>query len=269
MSGILRTPGSPVGAGFPGDTRVTSRPWPPRPAAAILSAGNSPMTRPSVLVVDDDEGVRTIVCGRLAGEGYDSLQAADGESALALALERRPDLLIVDVAMPGMGGHELVRRLRQRSSVPVIFLSGRVEDADRIVGLKLGADDYVGKPFSPSELMARVEAVLRRTRGPASGGTPLRLGELELDPERREVRVKGRYVPLAPREFDLLAMLADKKGRVVTRDELVERFWGVEDGAEVSTRTVDQHVARLRRKLTTERRRVLTVKNSGYRLLWD
>jgi DNA-binding response OmpR family regulator len=228
------------------------------------------MPKPKVLVVDDDAAVRSLVCARLVREGYAVLEAADGEAALELARTGRPDLVISDVVMPGLGGHELVRRLRALSSVPVIFLTGRVEDVEAVVGLTLGADDYVTKPFSPPELMARVGAVLRRTaRPPEDGARPLRLGGLEVDRERREVRVRGRHAPLAPREFDLLLMLADKKGRPVSREDVVARFWGLDDGVEVSTRTVDQHVARLRRKLRSERGRVVTVKKAGYSLRWD
>lgn len=228
------------------------------------------MPKTKVLVVDDDSGIRQLVCGRLERDGYAALEAPDAETALALAREHRPGLVIADVVMPGLGGHELVRRLRRLSAVPVIFLSGRVEDVDRVVGLKLGADDYVPKPFSLPELMARVEAVLRRAGRPAGddGGRALRLGDLEVDADRREARVKGRFAPLAPREFDLLLMLAEGRGKVVTRESIVERFWGLDDGSEVSTRTVDQHVARLRRKLLSERGRIVTVKKAGYRLRW-
>lgn len=227
-----------------------------------------PLTK--VLVVDDDAAVRGLVCARLVREGYAVLEAADGDTALAVAHEKNPDLVITDIVMPGLGGREFVRRLRARSSVPVIFLTGRVEDVEKVVGLALGADDYVTKPFSPPELMARVGALLRRASRPADDGAgPLRLGELEVDRERREVRVRGRHAPLAPRELDLLLMLAERKGRPVSREDIVARFWGLDDGAEVSTRTVDQHVARLRRKLRSERGRVVTVKKAGYSLRWD
>lgn len=229
-----------------------------------------PAPKTKVLVVDDDAAVRSLVCARLAREGYAVLEAADGEAALGLAAEQDPDLVITDIVMPGLGGREFVRRLRARSSVPVIFLTGRVDDVEKVVGLALGADDYVTKPFSPPELMARVGALLRRAaRPPEDDARPLRLGELEVDRERREVRVRGRHTPLAPREMDLLLMLLDKKGRPVSREDVVARFWGLDDGAEVSTRTVDQHVARLRRKLRSERGRVVTVKKAGYSLRWD
>ena len=225
--------------------------------------------RANVLIVDDDPDIIDLVRASLRAQGYAVVSAREGESALALARKLKPDIALLDIGLPGMDGLELLRQLRQVSSVPIIFLTSQSGEIERVVGLKLGADDYVVKPFSLKELAARVEAVLRRRAPRASdGGTPkaVVVGGIEADFDRHEVRVKGRAVELAPKEFELLKILIEAQGKVLSRDLLRERIWGHTKDMDISTRTVDQHIARLRRKLKTAGRRIVTVPRFGYRV---
>jgi DNA-binding response OmpR family regulator len=180
--------------------------------------------------------------------------------------EHRPDLVVLDIMLPKLDGWEVCRRLRQDGeNVPIIMLTARGEDVDRIVGLELGADDYMVKPFNPRELVARVKAVLRRSESPVSVRKVLRLGKLQIDRDRREVRTAGQEIPLRTKEFDLLLALAERPGFVFSRDQLLERVWGYSFGG--GTRTVDVHVARLRDKLKDSGARIETVWNVGYKLV--
>ena len=207
--------------------------------------------RRRLLVVEDDPTLRQALTFNLTREGYEVTSAADGESALEAARSDRLDLILLDVMLPGMSGMEVLRVLRRESvTTPVIILSAKGDEIDRVVGLKVGADDYVAKPFSRPELLARVEAVLRRQR--REGPTPERRDELEfggvrIDVARREVRVDGEPIHVTTKEFDLLAHMAASPGRIFTRDQLLARIWGYDylgDG-----RTVDVHVSWLRGKL--------------------
>jgi DNA-binding response OmpR family regulator len=223
--------------------------------------------RPRVLVVDDDP--KTVASVRLYLEhaGFEVAAAADGRAALARARAApAPDLIVLDLMLPGLDGLEVCRRLREESPVPIIMLTARSTEEDRLQGLELGADDYVVKPFSPRELAARVRTVLRRV--PGSGeGPPLVVGSLTVDPARREVTVAGRSVALTPREFRLLEVMARAPGRAFTRAELVERAFGAD--SEALDRTVDVHVVNLRRKLEPDPAnptRIETVFGVGYRL---
>jgi two-component system, OmpR family, alkaline phosphatase synthesis response regulator PhoP len=208
--------------------------------------------RRKILVVEDDRTLRQALTFNLSREGYEPLSAADGENALATARAQRLDLILLDVMLPGMSGVEVLRTLRREGvDTPVIILSAKGEEIDRVVGLKVGADDYVAKPFSRPELLARIEAVLRRHRRDAGDeevrAETLQVGPIEIDRDRRELRIGGRSVHVTTKEFDLLAYLAGHPGRIFTRDQLLTRIWGydyVGDG-----RTVDVHVSWLRSKL--------------------
>jgi DNA-binding response OmpR family regulator len=222
----------------------------------------------TVLVVDDEPIVREVVVRYLAREGHQTLEAADGHSARGAIERAEPDLVVLDVMLPGSDGLELCRWIRSRSELPVIMLTARGEEADRIVGLELGADDYVTKPFSPRELAARVRSVLRRST--PAGGTAERLtfGDVELERATREVRRDGREVRLTAKEFDLLWFLAAHPRHVFSRDQLMASVWGYT--AAVDSGTVTVHVRRLREKIErdpSEPRHLETVWGVGYRLV--
>jgi DNA-binding response OmpR family regulator len=215
-----------------------------------------------VLVVDDDARVRTVVAWQLEAEGYAVGEAADGQTALEAILADPPDLVILDLSLPGLNGLEVLRRVRERAGLPVIVLSGRSGEGDRILGLDLGADDYLVKPFSPGELAARVRSVLRRT-GQAVPAPVVDPSGLRLDPASREVAVDGVGVALTAREFDLLAFLHAHPRQVFSRAQLLEQVWASSPGWQ-SEATVTEHVHRLRHKLG--KRFVETVRGVGYRL---
>jgi DNA-binding response OmpR family regulator len=221
----------------------------------------------TVLVVDDEPIVREVVVRYLEREGYATLEADDGNDARSLLERESPDLVVLDVMLPGADGLELCRWIRSRSQVPVIMLTARGEEADRIVGLELGADDYVTKPFSPRELAARVRTVLRRARAGEPVFERLAFGDVELDAATRDVRKGGVEVRLTAKEFDLLWFLASHPRRVFGRDQLMSRVWGYE--AALDTGTVTVHVRRLREKVEddpSEPRHLQTVWGVGYRL---
>jgi len=218
----------------------------------------------TLLVVDDAAAIRTVVRDFFEAQGYTVLEAADGNEALALAREAAPDLVLLDVMMPGPDGFEVVRRLRGEGATPVILLTARAAETDKVVGLELGADDYVTKPFSLHELHARVRAVLRRARQRPDADEVLRLGALAVDRARRRVTVDGAAVELTPSEFTILETLLDAPGRVFSRGQLLSEL-GHEDGSE---RTVDVHVRNLRAKVEADDadpRYVQTVFGVGYR----
>src|SRR6187401_1425475 len=198
----------------------------------------------TVLVVDDEPTIREIVVGYLDREGYKTLEAGDGHRARELVETRRPDLVVLDVMLPGTDGLELCRWIRSRSDLPVILLTARGEEADRIVGLELGADDYVTKPFSPRELAARVRALLRRASTQPDQRGALSFGAVVLDGDAREVTRAGGEVALTAREFDLLWFLASHPRRVFSRDQLMTSVWGYEPALDSGTVTV--HIRRLR-----------------------
>jgi two-component system, OmpR family, phosphate regulon response regulator PhoB len=201
----------------------------------------------TVLVVDDEPIVREVVVRYLAREGHRTLEAGDGNAARALIERSRPDLVVLDVMLPGSDGLELCRWIRSKSELPVIMLTARGEEADRIVGLELGADDYVAKPFSPRELAARVRSVLRRSTPAAPAMDAISFGDVELERETREARKAGALVRLTAKEFDLLWFLASHPRRVFSRDQLMASVWGYT--AAFDTGTVTVHVRRLREKI--------------------
>jgi DNA-binding response OmpR family regulator len=218
----------------------------------------------SVLLVEDEESLASLVQAYLVQEGFTVSSVASGEAALA-RIEREPiRLVVLDLNLPDMDGLDVCRRIRARSTVPVVMLTARDEEADRLAGLGAGADDYIGKPFSPKELVARMKAVLRRSE-PAAGGEPmLTLGDVAVDRVGREVTVDGATVELRPKEFDLLAYLIQNRGAVFSRDALLERVWGYDYAG--GTRTVDVHVAQLRRKLARPDL-IRTVRGAGYKAI--
>jgi DNA-binding response OmpR family regulator len=226
---------------------------------------------PRVLVVDDEAAIRDIVRRYLTAEGFEVAEAADGREALDRLRALQPDLVVLDVLMPGLDGLEVLRRLRASSDVYVIMLTAKAEEVDKLVGLAVGADDYLTKPFSPRELVARVRAVLRRGRdAPASppAGDAECFDGLTIDTGRREVRVDGVVAELTALEFDLLAALAASPGRVYTRRQLLDRVWGWDHVGD--ERVVDVHVRNLRRALgddATDPSFVGTVRGVGYRLV--
>jgi two-component system alkaline phosphatase synthesis response regulator PhoP len=229
------------------------------------------MAYQTILVVDDEPQIIEVVQDYLKQAGYRVLAARDGQTALTLARHERPDLVVLDLMLPGgMDGLEVCRRLRRDpvlADVPIIMLTARIAETDRLIGLELGADDYVTKPFSPREVVARVRAVLRRARGQAESSGIVRVGELAVDLANRSVNVAGEPVSLTPTEFDLLAVLARNPGRPFTRAQLLDLVYDV---AYVGyDRAIDSHVKNLRRKIEPDPREpcyVLTVYGVGYKL---
>src|SRR3954447_2523010 len=237
----------------------------------VLSAHNG-HSRGSVLVVDDEPTIAEVVCRYLENAGYDARVAGDGAQALALAGEHRPDLVVLDLMLPRVDGLEVMRRLRQGAErdgarrLAIILLTAKGEESDRVIGLRLGADDYVVKPFSPRELIARVDAVLRRVDPSPEPAAPIEAGELVIEPGARRVLRAGEEVTLAQREFDLLLFLARHPGTVFSREELMEAVWHYSFYTDTSTVTV--HVRRLRAKTEArpeEPALLQTVWGVGYR----
>jgi len=219
----------------------------------------------TVLVVDDEPNIVELVRLYLEQDGFAVLAAADGQEALELHRRHDPDLVILDLMLPRLDGFEVCRQIRRTADTPIVMLTARSDDVDAIVGLELGADDYVTKPFNPRALVARVKAVLRRTEASARGARPIEVGNLRVDLRRRTAAVGGRPLELRAREFDLLAAFAREPGVVLTRDLLLEDVWGTDFPGE--TRTVDVHVAELRKKLGDDGPWIETVRGVGYRLV--
>jgi DNA-binding response OmpR family regulator len=221
----------------------------------------------TILIVEDEHELAALIRRQLEGEGHQALVAHDGPTALMLAAQAQPDLVILDWMLPGLDGLAVCRRLRERSIVPILMLTARTEEADRVLGLEVGADDYLTKPFSLRELLARVRAMLRRVellrRADETFEGPIDLGRLLIDPTARRVEVAGEPVDLTVKEYDLLLILARHPGRSFSRSYLLDKVWG--DDYEGGDRTVDTHVVRLRRKLGDEGERIETVWGVGYR----
>ena len=237
------------------------------PGLSLLAMTDpGPQVGASVLVVEDDANVAEVLSRYLRREGFQVTCLDDGAAALERALADPPDLAVLDIMLPGLSGLEVCRRLRAAKDVPIILLTALGEETDRVVGLELGADDYVVKPFSPREVTARVKAILRRARAaPADGAAPIVAGDLRIDPRTREVEVRGSLVPLTALEFDLLAFLARHPREVFTREQLLEQVWGF-PVADPSTVTV--HARRLRQKIEADPGQpahVKTVWGVGYR----
>jgi two-component system, OmpR family, alkaline phosphatase synthesis response regulator PhoP len=219
----------------------------------------------TILVVDDERNIVELLRLYLEKEGWAVIAAGDGEEGLALHARHDPDLVILDLMLPKLDGFEVCRELRRRGDVPIVMLTARDDVVESIVGLELGADDYVAKPFNPRALVARIKAIFRRTEATGRGGRPIEVGDLRIDPRRREATVGLRRLELRAREFDLLAALARDAGVVLTRDALLEGVWGTDFPGE--TRTVDVHVAEVRKKLGDDGPSIETIRGLGYRLV--
>ncbi len=220
----------------------------------------------TILVADDEANIRELVTLYLEKEGFSVITASDGRAAVNSAREFEPDLIVLDLMMPELSGYEVCRELRRDSDVPILMLTARGDDVDRIVGLELGADDYLGKPFHPRELTARVKAILRRSGAAAPRETgSVVVGPLSIDWRRHVVTLDGGELRLRNKEFDLLRQLAEHEGIVLSREQLLETVWGYDYYGE--TRTVDVHVNQLRRKLTTDAIAIETVRGVGYKLV--
>jgi DNA-binding response OmpR family regulator len=239
----------------------------------LKDAENASMSE-KILVVEDDPTLQDTLAYNLARQGYTVSQAADGPAALAAARAEHPDLVVLDLMLPGMDGLEVCRLLRQEMNAPILMLTARTEEVDKVVGLEVGADDYMTKPFGMRELLARIKALLRRVRlireefegEDQERGERLDLGDLVIDLTRREVSYRGEALRLKPKEYDLLVFLARNRGMALSRDLILERVWGWDfDGG---TRTVDVHVRWLREKIEADAanpERIVTVRGVGYR----
>lgn len=223
------------------------------------------MAKETILVVDDEKNIVELARLYLEDAGYVVESAYDGAEALAKIRSLRPALVVLDLMLPELDGWEVCRRVRATSDVPIIMLTARSEDVDKIVGLELGADDYLTKPFNPRELVARVRAVLRRYERAAKPTRAIHIGQVTIDPARREVTVAGKPVKLRAKEFDLLLALAQHRGLVLSRNQLLDLVWGYDFYG--GTRTVDVHIARLREKLAGSDVVIETVRGVGYKLV--
>jgi len=224
-----------------------------------------------VLIVEDDPNLLETLKYNLRKEGYTAIAASDGEQAIDAARHEKPDLLILDIMLPKLNGFEVCRILRKEMTIPILMLTAKADETDKIVGLEIGADDYMTKPFSMRELMARVRAMLRRSKmaEPPSSAEPsaITLGDLKVDTARHRAAISGTELELSPKEFDLLAFLAKNKGLVFNREQLLEKVWGYDYAGD--TRTVDVHIRWLRQKIEADASRpqyLLTVRGTGYKL---
>jgi DNA-binding response OmpR family regulator len=222
-----------------------------------------------ILVVEDEKEIRDLLAHYLRKEGFDPILAADGEAALPAARKEKPDLILLDILLPKSDGLEVLRAIRSDANLartPVVMLTAKGDETDRVIGLELGADDYIPKPFSPREVVARIKAILRRSRGaPGEPEAPtLVCGDLRMDAARHEVRYKGKAVSLTSKEFRILQALLSSGGRVLSREAILSKAWG--EDTHVIDRTVDVHIAKLRQKIPFLARAIETVKDVGYKL---
>jgi two-component system alkaline phosphatase synthesis response regulator PhoP len=221
-----------------------------------------------ILIVDDEKDIVKMLSYNLKKEGYRTVDAHDGEDALDLAISEHPDLILLDLMLPGIDGLEVCKQLKKESKtsrIPVIMLTAKTQETDKVVGLELGADDYISKPFSPKELIARIKAVLRRSLEKEIPRDIFQLAELEIDFSKIAVSVAHKPVELTSKEFELLKILIQAKGRVLNRDYLLDTIWGFDHARDIQTRTVDVHIRTLRKKLKSASKHIITVKNYGYR----
>ena len=229
------------------------------------------MTKPQskkILVADDEKDVLNLVCDKLKMAGFSTLQADDGPTALAKARSEIPALIVLDLMLPGMSGTDVCKALKSdpaTKNIPVIMLTAKAEEVDRILGFELGADDYLTKPFSPRELVLRIQSVLRRGAAPAEKAEVVKHGDILIDRTRHEVKVRGKTLDLTATEFKLLLTLIERRGRVQSRDVLLNDVWGYE--SVIDTRTVDTHVRRLREKLGKSADTIETIRGFGYRMV--
>jgi two-component system OmpR family response regulator len=238
-----------------------------RIASAASVDSEKEMANKKVLVVDDEKKIVDLVTAYLEKDGYRVITAYDGKTALNMARSRAPDIIVLDLMLPEISGWDVCRTLRAESNVPIIMLTARDEDTDKIVGLELGADDYIVKPFNPKELIARIRAVLRRTDRSDETKEVIEIGELNIDLEKHEVKRGSGILELTPTEFELLRVLAESPGRVYSRLQLLDRVQG--EAYEGYERTIDSHIKNLRKKVEVDPdhpRYVLTVRGIGYKL---
>jgi two-component system alkaline phosphatase synthesis response regulator PhoP len=223
-------------------------------------------TAGTILLVEDEASIQRVASAYLEHEGYQVIWVSNGSEVLDLARQHRPDLVILDLMLPGMDGMEVAARLRQESDVFILILTARTEEADRVAGLRIGADDYMTKPFSPRELVARVQAILRRRRPVAPADNTLRFSVFQLNPERREVQAAGQLLDLTTTEFDVLLALARHAGKVLSREQIIDQVWGSDFFG--NDRVVDVYVGQVRRKLeaATGQGLIRTVRGVGYQL---
>ena len=221
-----------------------------------------------ILIVEDELDIVKMLEYNLKKEGFRVVSCHDGKSALHMADKEHPDLILLDLMLPHIDGLEVCKTLKKEdktASIPIIMLTAKAQETDKIVGLELGADDYVAKPFSPGELIARIKAVLRRMKEQEKLPEVLKTGDLAIDFSKILVSVRDKPVELTSKEFELLTTLIKAKGRVLSRDYLLDTIWGFDNAMEIQTRTVDVHIRTLRKKLRSEAKRIVTVKNYGYR----
>ncbi|MDD3905721.1 MAG: response regulator transcription factor [Candidatus Omnitrophica bacterium] len=228
------------------------------------------MTKEKILIIEDEKDIIRMLEYNLKKEGYDTASTRNGQDAVDAASKERPDLILLDLMLPGMNGFEVCKALkdkdsRQTISIPIIMLTAKSQESDKIVGLELGADDYVTKPFSPKELIARIRAVLRRAKEKGRPLEVLKAGDLVIDFLKITVMVKNKPVMLTAKEFELLKTLVKANGRMLSRDYLLNTIWGLDQSLEIQTRTVDVHIRTLRKKLKSASKYIVTVKNYGYR----
>lgn len=225
-----------------------------------------------ILVVDDEKDIVKMLDYNLKKEGFRTVSANNGEDALDLAKKEYPDLIILDLMLPKIDGLEVCKIFKKESktsAIPIIMLTAKTHESDKVVGLELGADDYVTKPFSPRELIARIKAVLRRVKEKDKASEVIKIGDLIVDSSKILVIVNNKPIELTSKEFELLTALIKAKGRVLSRNYLLDSIWGFDQAAEIQTRTVDVHIRSLRKKLKSEAKRIVTVKNYGYRFKVD
>jgi len=225
------------------------------------------MANETILLIEDEKNILELVKYNLEQEGFRVLTASKGNAGLEMALKERPALVILDLMLPEMSGLEICKTLKRNDrthTIPIIMLTAKGTESDKVVGLELGADDYITKPFSPRELVARIKAVFRRSQEKPVEEI-LRSGILELDMKKHELRLKEKPVEITAKEFELLRVLMSSKGRVLTREVLLSKVWGYENSVNIETRTVDMHIGQLRKKIGKEAERIVTVKSVGYR----
>ena len=226
------------------------------------------MPNETILIVEDEKNIRELLKYNFEQDGYTVHLCSRGDEGLAAAQKLKPDLIVLDLMLPGLDGIEICKSLKQNektASIPVIMVTAKSQEYDRILGLELGADDYLTKPFSPRELVARVKGVLRRLNVKPSPERILRAGILEVDTGKHQVTLRSKPVELTSKEYDLLKALMEADGRVLNREYLLEQVWGYHHAENIETRTVDMHIGQLRKKLKQEGERILTIKNVGYR----
>ncbi len=224
------------------------------------------MAKLKILVVEDEKDIQKILRYNLEKEGYDPLAASDGEAAVEVFRREKPRLVVLDLMLPKVDGLEVCRLIRaENRTVPILMLTAKNTEVDKIVGLEMGADDYVTKPFSIREVLTRIKTLLRRTSQDETPNKVMDAGALQIDLDKYEITLAGKPLEITSKEFELLKILWQARGKALTREDILERVWGYDKAADIDTRTVDQHVARLRDKLGAEKKRIRTVKNIGYR----